>query len=753
MVEWAGNYIAESRSPFRKVELGTPLVTEQGTLSADLVLWINQDSFVAGGIIALGDPSPQQLATAQVCAHALGVCYFALWGHQQVTLFQADKLSVYKQFPLADDQPKSLENTFSQLMDKFRTLAVLGACPQDRLCAWHLTNLCVGVLNKAFPAVSEHFRRDPQLHDRHLPTIAAQADQKLRIVMARLLTLLYFDKIPYTVQPEKLDLALQFLCEAGANPSFRCLQAKASEPNLDEESAVLFHHLWRRLGQIGVFRDTARAGQWLEQLLTQRAGTVENEHFAPPDRAEIQLYTDILPNENPVRVEIDSAARLALKQLLRTLHNWPLPHVQSSDIFQLTTTLHDATALAKLTNPTLMDTCHRNTCNALLRVAWPGQTPLLPLSAPLWVYEFAYLLGIMATQSRLRVLLPATALCGPCSDALVKLLQQNFTIDEISQRGTETIELQLRKSHDAGAIVHFNGQWPRTCPWSVLQTAPSEWLCLALRLPDDLYQLLDNGLLTLESAAEPATVENYQNSSLASRLRSILTTEAEQSRRSRWQPNVPRPARKILAALNELTLPANDSGAQRQLIDNKLEQLLGIQPIIAAAATADDATELRSDKNTHRKVLEQILHKVHLRGVPQFPTHYLFDFFRPPLHHFNDDNRPWQIDNEFMGSYLLHDQAQTEFITHDEFLAHAIVLASYGDAEIWLPEEAAINQTITLRYLRDLAQIHALIWRECHSALPKSYAANRLVGQIWKTLALPPWLLVEKFLLRFQLEP
>lgn len=134
LCQWATTYIAQGRSPFRKTEPGNTLFTQFGLQTPDLVFWINQDSFVAGGFVLISDHEKTDLNAAQACAHALGVNYFALWSAQSLTIWQADSLTTIKEWPVPQDVSEQAIDKFEallvELMDEFRTLAVLGACPQ-----------------------------------------------------------------------------------------------------------------------------------------------------------------------------------------------------------------------------------------------------------------------------------------------------------------------------------------------------------------------------------------------------------------------------------------------------------------------------------------------------------------------------------------------------------------------------------------------------------------------------------------------
>lgn len=763
---WASEYIAQGHSPFRKAELSPTLVTSKGEQAPDLVFWINQDSLVAGGFVLFTDSEDFDLDTAKACAHALGISYFASWSTQNITFWRVDDLAVHKQLPAPNAGVDSFEDALIQLMDKFRTLAVLGACPPDKFSYWHLTNLCIGVHNRALPSLSEHLRRDPIRHQKHLAPVEIQAKEKLLISTARLLTLLYFDKIPYNIQPENLDHALCYLAGELPQQPFACLKSSDDEPKLDEDSAVLFLHLLRRLDQIAIFNNKERTCQLLTQLLIHSALCRVTQHAPGSTCANISIYCNHVPDAAQHLIEVDQPARLALKHLLRQLMDWPLGQQHASDIFQLQATPamkqpEEQKVEACLFNMATLDTHHRNNCLTHLKLIWQGRVFNFHQSTPTWAYEFCYLLGIMAQQSTLDAYLPANILSSPFSHIVIKLLQDQFTLFEISRQTQYIIHITAKKGRDDTAQVHLQGEQQRILAWEDLRHAEPEWFALALSISDTLYQLMEQGIVrfnTSDPTANRQGLAYYQNSTLAQSYRHHLRPKINRFKRLKWQPRIPQPSDIILEALSALEIDDPNEAAQQATIDAELERLLDIEiatvsPAPAATINHNSHRETKIDK---KELRAKIIHLVQVRGLTEFPTHYLYEFFRPSLSLYRSGDIPWEISEEFMGTYLLKNTQHGKNIAvsvTNEFLAHAIVLASHGEAQILLPDDNIICATIVTRYLNDLDEIHTMIWRECHATLHKRGSANRQVSKVWKSLSLPPWNIIEKFLKRFQINP
>lgn len=763
---WAQDYIATGRSPFRKTEINANIITSGGAQSLDLLFWINQESFVAGGFILFPDDDQFDMEAALASSQALGIRYFATWTAQNITVWCVDDQSIHSQIspPKTTDTDRidRFEDSLIQLMDEFRTLAVLGLCPPEKLSFWHLTNLCIGAHERALPLLSEHFRRNPELHAKHLPSFEVQAQEKLSLSMARLLSLLYLDKIPYNLQPENLDHALCYLASELEEQSFGDLKPSPNEPELDESSAVLFHHLLRRLDQISIFNNQSRAVQVLNQLLKHNSLCLDTASENEDSDYNMLLFCNMVPCATEQLIEVDQPARLALKYLLRKLMGCPTGQHHHTDLFQLQVSqqaelpqqrLNIKACLSDATTP---NTQQRNAFSTHLRLVSPNQNFELHRSTPTWVYHLCYVLGIMSTRSQLSVQMPSSLLSSPFSDGVIKWMQTEFTLHSISSRSTQVIHMSLSKGTVDSTETVLNGEVKRRMAWSKLRKQAPEQLALTLLLPEGPYRLLQRNLVGF--ASDPASqstagIEHFKNSSLGQCFNYYLQPKVDRAKRSKWQPRTPLPSDAVLAALKDLDI--ENTAEQRPRIDQELGRLLDIEIASLNPTTGHTGAHAshRAAKEDKKMLATKIIQLIQVRGVPEFPTHYLYEFYLPELSQFPQPTTAWEISSEFMGTYQLsnNDDDIPDITVDNEFTAHAIVLASYNDSSINLPAARDICSTIVTRYLNDLDDIHTIIWRECHAAVHQNETANRLVRKLWKELNLPPWNTIEKYLKRFNI--
>lgn len=759
---WATKHIAAGRSPFRKTQIRPKIITHTGTQHPDLVFWINKDSFVSGGFILCVGSDDFDLGSAQACAQALGLSYFASWSAHNITIWNASSPKPHLELPAPCITKTTITDPFEdaliEIMDQFRTLAVLGTRPPQQLSYWHLTNLFLATTTKAQTALTRHLRSQPDLHNKYLPTAYSRAQEKIHLCIARILALTYFERIPHNLQPEHLDNVLKHLISELEAEQFTCLAVQANEANLDEKSAIALHHLLHRLGQVAVFHDQNRASKLLQQLLIHSAQYAGAAEHAPCPNSNIYLYCDNIAEPHvatATTIDIDTRARIAIKHLMRQLLHHKSTTTQIHTVFDLPSGTSPCTTSGFLYNSQRPDITHRNNWLKKIKIAWAGAIFELPRTTPIWAYEFIYLLGALAPQSALNLCVPTELFASSYSAVLVGALQDKFTLHTVNQSQKSMVHFTATKECDHTAQTQFTGKQQRTMAWSLLSSAEPEIFALALNLEESLLQLITQKVLKFaqdHTQLNQIGVELYMKSWLAQTFLHHLTPTPA----SNWQPRLPLPN----AALLETLVIAVDTSASLSgalnIIDKVVYQQLNLNitvPTTHPRSWADSAPTKQNNKTATKDLREKLINMATLTGVPQFPEQYLFDYYKPQLASYENAPQPWQITTEFMGTFQLtasDSGGDSKTLNIDnEYLACAIVLASWGDLTITLPVDLAIVEKIVVRYLADLGELHRSLWSEAHAAIPRHETANRLVSKTWKALGLPPWKTVDEFRARF----
>jgi hypothetical protein len=150
---------------------------------------------------------------------------------------------------------------------------------------------------------------------------------------------------------------------------------------------------------------------------------------------------------------------------------------------------------------------------------------------------------------------------------------------------------------------------------------------------------------------------------------------------------------------------------------------------ISAETVATDPKELAAT----------ITKEVFIDGIPLFPDHYLYDYYRPELRHYTF-TPPLTRGSEFFGRVELIDSQECRLEIEDLDTARALLLcAATGMTSTSLPIEGQVTAAIVQRYLMDLQNLHQSLSRACHRHCSDPQQAETLTEGIWASQPLPAW--------------
>ncbi len=273
---WAEVAIEDGRSPFRRAETFFPLLTASGESIAPLVLWINRDSFMAGGLLLFPSRSAEEdIPAGLVCSEALGLRHFVTWAPREITFWEkigqsAEPRRSLPLSPAGENSPAAFRDIFRKVLEELKYLSVSGSVPPAELSPYYLANLCRLARQSATPFLAEAFRMTRgETRDEEAAEISSSqaAVQQVTLTLLRMLGLLLEDQLPPGIQPAGLDRALRFALDTLPEALRRPLDMTTWELPLPTESAVRLHHLCRRLTQLRFGEDRSRGRRTLEILL------------------------------------------------------------------------------------------------------------------------------------------------------------------------------------------------------------------------------------------------------------------------------------------------------------------------------------------------------------------------------------------------------------------------------------------------------------------------------------------------------
>lgn len=434
---WAQDIIDHGRTPFRRVDCLSPILTEVGTVRPPLIFWINRQSMMAGGIVLLPEKNlAEELQLGRHCAESLGLSHFVTWETEQVRLWRTsdDHISEEKCFPLpGTDHPDFFRHLLRDLIDALKIPAVIGAIPQDRLSHHYFHNLFNIAEELALPALTDAFRSQ---RAEELEGAAFDVDQRAleanRLFLLQLLTALRFSLLPDILLPEDLGMIITTALERAPEPFSTSLVYRwdAAPLSLPNEAAVCYHHLLLRLQQLRWMTSPQRMKKSLQHLLDLWYPETGNSEL---ENANMLLYPRTpATNPNLNAILSDSPLLLAGTAIARELAGLPQPAFCYDSLMSLTPeTLYRGSISAWLLSPIPISRNERALFGARLRTSWPHRNFKILTDQPRWKWQMIHLLGICQPQQRMQIECPVALVEIAPDDPLWSLLCEHFHLCEI----------------------------------------------------------------------------------------------------------------------------------------------------------------------------------------------------------------------------------------------------------------------------------------------------------------------------------
>lgn len=758
LATWAEAAIARGRSPFRRAELYPPLLTSEGEEAPPLVVWINRDSFMAGGVLLVPPrEAGEALAAGVRCAEALGLRHFATWGAQAIVVWEktAEEPRRLRVHPLASgaEDPHTFRSALHALLEEFKLLSVIGAVPPRELSPYYFANLARATMETAFPPLAQAVRiaqGEGRLCRGQSPHRLAR--HKTALTLLRLLGLLAGDHLPPAIHPEGLERAMTFALDALPLPLRALLLPDGEEIPLPSEAAVRFHHLFRRLGQVQFGNDAERAARVLEILLAHEGHRLGGHPL--PEGADLREALLV----NPDRLVPEAAAEvappplLALTALIRQMKGAPPPRAQAESCFVLDREQTAGDIVGTLADRTLPPAHERLELTTRLRSSWPNRRFHLPPRTPRWVWDLLHLLGLAGEGARLDLNLPGGWFGADFAPALLDLIREQFTAERLT-RDEKGVRIALRRTVEPEALTFLGGPaGERTLPWRYLREGHRALLPLALNLPAPLFPLLADGAFQpVRPEAWPRWEREiflFSRSSLGRLLWDLAGGGSLPSREllpeKAPERGWPVPSPEILDNLRLIPWEGSEPPSSA-LIDRELALWLGLPaelPLPAPEAPPCGAGGSRTGRRA--PPVEEIARAVFSDGIPRFPEQYLYDYYRPDLQRFTFQG-PLRPEESFFGQIILRDSAGAPLTVEGEETARALELASYsGRVPVELPRDRRLTAALLDRYLGDLRTLRQALLRQTHLHQADHRAAEALAQRIWKSRPLPPWTLLEE---------
>lgn len=754
LAQWTEQTIETGRTPFRKVEINPPLLHAPCTDLPHLVLWINRDSHMAGGLILLPDKSLEQaLATGLALADALGLKNFSCWDRQQISVWGvvAAKAQLEKEIALpATPSAVQFRKHLQELLERLKILAVSNAPAKGEVTSYCLANLLRLALLDVAPGITEDLRTH-QTKGPSQPDWPGGRDvgiSKGLLTLFRLLAVGHGDLLPTTVVADGLERALRFSCGQLPDSLTAQLSFTSEEPGLSPTASARLHHVWRRLQQLGCLHRNSLLASSAELLQTD----IESLTATPPGADSRVEGNSLLVNPGGVpgtqapTAEVGLPAVLAWRSLLRWLRHQGHPPYQSSELDRLAVELRPDQVQASLEESPPPQRQQRAHLSTALRLAWPNRRFALSPAMPRWHYDLLQILGRAAENARLEIHLPSSWLDPERGRLIWDLICSDFALDQICFKASNRLVVKLCKSNRGSPSCCVEGlEVTREISWGVLRTRPLSYLQAILTWPEVLQRLIDQGLLQLrEEHPCPEDLAAEEQRYWASRWGRCLAAwcGVDEDRLRKFDFRSAAAGLTYIPHPDRLRRLANLTGESDVEFDRHDQEIaLWIGPELADNNWPEAPDPKRGVESSSRRsqslLLEELESLVLTDGLPKFPTHYLYEHFRPRLESF-DLRGPLQECGRFFDQISLQDQEKNVTQVDSAPLAACLILASTTHrGPIQLPAEPQVAADILHRYLADLQRLRHDLEQASHRLLEETSAARRLVGKAWKHWQLP----------------
>jgi len=733
---WTEDIIEHGRTPFRRVDTAPQIETELGVITPPLVFWINRQSMMAGGIVLLPENNlAEELRKGRACASALGLRHFVTWETEQVRIWEikGDNATEHQSFPLGNpDNLESFRYLLADLLDALKLLAVLGAIPPVELSHWYLSNLFQITLLQALPSLIEAYRSQRSEMDEHSPEDASNcANEANRLLLLQVLSLLWFDKFPDTILPEKMERAIELslpdLPDDVRQPL--SLRTTIKPPTLPLEAAVSFHHLLLRLRQLAWQHSPERSKRSIFSLNQSWYREAKSNSTA----AAILLYPAVPPCDATTKVILsNSPSLLALTALLNAISKQQPKIMLFGNLFQLEqASLPRQNIAAWLLNRTGIASNKRREFTTRLRAAWPNRYLKIKTGQPYWSWELTHLLGICHAGQHLTIDLAGEILNNPDNCKVWALLYENCTLLQVEQIDTETLRFTLLHNDRAQQTLTLKeGIKEKEIHLLDDPAQMRSQLLFALKLPNTIFRLLGNELVWPEKTCQEKDSpgrEVYYKSSLYLYFQALLN-EADSG-------NIPEPEALLLEELDQFAATNNSI----KTLDTLLADLLDcpdvteiIQPEPSTTARTI-SPEIAASKKLKKTLQEQLT----THGIPNFPEQYLYFLNQPEICHYSI-TPPLELKSSLLGQFEYQDGAGQLISGYGTELEQTLLLCSdSGRSEFDLPKDRHQLEQLLEYYRKDLNSLYKFLKNLCYSQIDNSKTARQIIRNTWKKLNLP----------------
>ena len=752
LAAWTADVIERGRTPFRRVETYPEIITAIGPVRIPLVFWINRQSMMTGGLLLLPEENlEEELERGTHCAQALGLKYFVTWEKNQVRIWkiQGKGIVEHQIFPLANpDHLETFHFTLEDLLEALKLTVVLDPIPVSELSTSYFINLYRITLQKTLPSIIDAYRSHrSENDDNQTMDIDTCAQEVNRLTLLQILTLLWFQKMPETMLPEKLDKALELSLPLLPEKLHQNLTLRTipSPPELPSKAAVAFHHFLLRLRQLSWEKNPDR----IKKSITELASSWFPKQLQKNSACGCYLHpSSPFLGTNPSFILSESSSLLALAAILLHISG----EQKTTLIFGHTISLNqqvlpNAPLEARLLNTRPVTTQERSGFLTQLRSSWPHRRFKIKTGQPIWLWEFTHLLGLSQPYQKLLVEIPRTGLQTHLNGPAWDLFSEFFRLEEIRPTDESVIlKLSRQDQADISVSVHY-AENVREVGVSGHRNQFRSHLLLALSLPADIFRLVGEELIWPDMQNTPELnqkgMEIYKESLLYQWMKNIIVPQNLSATEpfepgDKEDPYIPLPQARVLNQLSDAEKSLND-----KMVTVSTDHLLADILFCPALTTIEiedkeEASKTEAYKPKIKKHFREYIGRQALHfGVPNFPEQYLYFLDQPEIRNY-EFSPPLTVKSRVLGQFVLEDFDGQTIEGYGEELEQALILcAQAGKDKVALPRDREQINVLLHHYRKDLNALYEHIKHLCFGQVENAKEAQKTLRKVWKKLLLP----------------
>ncbi len=748
---WCGERLQQKPGPFRQAELYLNIISEHKLDSPPIILWINRESFIAGGILVLPQNKDEDVfAAGTELTRIFGLPCFFSWGRHELSCWATDynppeKVWEYE-LPYKDiSSPATFRKSLNLLMDQIEESFFKNQQASPTVTLGHFVNLVHSTLSDLIPEIQQAVQID-QSSTTQMKTSVVELKNMLFRQLLLVIGLAACD-VPHPTAlnrsaTEVLDQATQMM-PANLQTIFETRPTEPPFPNRCQRRLIQFVNRVQQLRQhlpeliapliTGLLKEwaTALGGYQVQYEQTELRKVIIN-----PDKYDPTETVDYEIAPSGILAAIALARHFSTKDYVREPRQLITP-------LDLSSKLDNHLIVGTLNDNSVPTSTEQKKLNTFLRVSWPNHKLSLAPKSPIWMWQFLHICGLSEGKSQIELNVPQNWLWERYGEKIPAILANKLFFAEvhISDQNQLFCKLQEPQEDDVTTVQLADGTFRQ------LKTVPAAFwrsqILIALKVTDDIFHLVANNDLHFFEPEQCAKLSitglsNYMSSSLGRDFWRLLAPgrpfpKIENIAAECSRVGIPLPSENVLSALSRIS--SKSGSASTVDLDQELAVWLGETAALHKEVnqTIKSAKEPVAEEQT-----ELFLLHCGAEEVPVFPDNYIYNTPENERVEYSFEGRLTIID-AFFDETILQDQQQRRIKVHGTRQAEALSLISTCRSG---PIELPCSQTETAEmfdlYIQDLKNLRQAYYRHAVICLPSDNIV-KMVDDLWQKLPLPDW--------------